>query len=40
MFSILRVWKLKTSINSLHLLDLEALGGPASNEAKRPGGSA
>ena len=35
-----RVWKLKTSINSLHLLDLEAPGGPNSNGPKTPGGSA
>ena len=40
MCRILRAWKLKTSINSLHLLDLEAPGGPNSNEAKTPGGSA
>ena len=39
MSRILRVWKLKTSINSSHLLDLEAPGGPASNDAKGPGGS-
>ena len=35
-----RVWKLKTWINSSHLLDLEDPGGPNSNEAKGPGGSA
>ena len=40
MSRILRVWKLKTLINSSHLLDLEAPGGPNSNEAKRLGGSA
>ena len=40
MCRILRVWKLKTLINSLHLRDLEAPGGPASNHAKGPGGSA
>ena len=39
MSGILCVWKLKTSINSSHLLDLEAPGGPASNHAKGPGGS-
>ena len=40
MCRILHVWKLKTSIDFSHLLDLEAPGGPDSNEAKRPGGSA
>ena len=40
MSRVLRVWKLKTLINTLHLLDLEAPGGPASNEVKGPGGSA
>ena len=40
MCRILRVWKLKTSINSSHLLDLEAPGGPDSNGPKAPGGSA
>ena len=38
MYSILRVWKLKTSIDFSHLLDLKAPGGPASNHAKGPGG--
>ena len=40
MCCILRVLKLKTSMNSLHLLDVEAPGGPASNQPKAPGGSA
>ena len=40
MCCILRVWKLNKSINSSHLFDLEAPGGPNSNEAKAPGGSA
>ena len=39
MSRILRVLKLKTSIDFSHLLDLEAPGGPASNDAKGPGGS-
>ena len=40
MSRILRVLKLKTSIDFSHLLDLEAPGGPISNGPKTPGGSA
>ena len=39
MSCILRVWEFKTSIIFSHLLDLDAPGSPAFNDAKRPGGS-